>query len=85
MKAKQILKSAPNVPGKKVELDEMKEMFKLTMRNIYTVFGSEGSGWLYSTINESSPDKNGHWDSKFSVSAFDIQASALGGHHPAKV
>ena len=58
-------------------------MFKQTMQNVYTVFG-EQSGRLYSVSEESSQD-GGTWEKKFSISALDIQASALIGHSPAKV
>ena len=48
-------------------------MFKQTMQNIYAVFG-EKSARLY----EINPRNNkGGWDTKFSVMALDIQASAL--------
>jgi len=47
--------------------------FKQTMQNIYAVFG-DNSARLY----EINPRTNtGGWDTKFSVTAFDIQASAL--------
>ena len=43
--------------------------FRETMQNIYAVFG-DNSARLYDT-------NMGGWDTKFSVTAFDIQASAL--------
>ena len=47
--------------------------FRQTMQNIYAVFGDK-SARLY----EVNPRTNrGGWDTKFSVTAFDIQASAL--------
>ena len=57
-------------------------MFRQTMQNIYAVFGGN-SARLY----ESSPSRtnNGTWDTKFSVTALDIQASALMNRPPAKV
>ena len=56
-------------------------LFRQTMQNIYTVFG-ERAGRLY----EVNPRNNrGSWETKFSVTAFDIQAAALVGRAPAKV
>jgi hypothetical protein len=56
-------------------------LFRQTMQNIYAVFG-EKAARLY----EISPRTNrGSWDMKFSVTAFDIQASALMNQPPAKV
>jgi hypothetical protein len=57
-------------------------MFRQTMQNIYAVFGSN-SARLY----EANPSRtnNGTWDTKFSVTALDIQASALMNRSPAKV
>src|SRR5262249_4806523 len=55
--------------------------FKQTVQNIYTVFG-DNSARLY----EVNPRTNaGGWDTKFSVTAFDIQASALWDQPPMKV
>jgi hypothetical protein len=48
---------------------------------VYTVFGQH-SGRLYS-VPPRAP--NGAWDSKFSIAALEIQASALLGQDPAKV
>jgi len=48
-------------------------LFRLTMQNIYAVFG-EKAGRLY-VVNPRT--KKGSWETKFSVTAFDIQASAL--------
>lgn len=67
--------------GEIAKLDEQAEMFRLTMRNIYTVFG-EHSARLY-TVNEIS--NQGRWDADFSVSVLDIQSSALQGHDNAHV
>ena len=55
--------------------------FRQTMQNIYAVFGDKAAR-LYE-IN--SRTNKGGWDSKFSVTAFDIQASALINQPPAKV
>jgi Protein of unknown function DUF262/HNH endonuclease len=55
--------------------------FRQTMQNIYSVFGDK-SARLY----EVSPRTNtGGWDTKFSVTAFDIQASALWNQPTVKV
>ena len=51
------------------------------MQNVYAVFG-EKSARLY---NIGSKTNNGAWDTKFSIAALDIQASALMGQPPAKV
>lgn len=61
---------APKDPA---ELKAHASLFKQTMQNIYAVFG-EKSARLY----EINPRSNkGAWDTKFSVMALDIQASAL--------
>jgi hypothetical protein len=67
------------------QLIEMENMFKQTMQNIYAVFGSEHAARLYNRGGELTSDRNGKWDTKFSVSALDIQASAMIGQNPAKV
>jgi hypothetical protein len=66
------------------QIDEMEAMFTQTMKNVYTVFG-EHSARLYSTGTEDHPTADGRWESKFSVAALDIQASALNGQNPARV
>lgn len=55
--------------------------FRQTMQNIYAVFG-EHSARLYEVNPRTN---NGDWDSKFSITALDIQASALINRPPAKV
>lgn len=55
--------------------------FRQTMQNIYAVFGDKAAR-LYEI---SSRTNKGGWDSKFSVTAFDIQASALMNQPPGKV
>jgi len=55
--------------------------FRQTMQNIYAVFG-EHSARLYET---NARTNQGTWDTKFSVAAFDIQASALMNQPTAKV
>lgn len=60
-------------PKEPQDLKAHASLFKQTMQNIYAVFG-EKSARLY----EISPRSNkGAWDTKFSVMALDIQASAL--------
>ena len=66
------------------ELQDLKghaAQFRQTMQNIYAVFGDKAAR-LYEI---SSRTNKGGWDSKFSVTAFDIQASALMNQPPAKV
>src|SRR6185437_17158509 len=53
-------------------------LFRQTMQNVYAVFG-EKSARLY---NVGSKTNNGTWDTKFSIAALDIQASALMGQSP---
>jgi hypothetical protein len=71
-------KHAPNEPNK---ISELSSMFRQTMQNVYVAFG-ENSAKIYSVDEVTS---SGKWESKFSISALDIQASALIGHSPAKV
>jgi hypothetical protein len=59
-------------------------MFRQTMQNVWTVFG-ENSGRLYSTGTEDRPTIEGRWEAKFSISALDIQASALAGRNSGTV
>ena len=60
-------------PKEAQDLKVHANLFKQTMQNIYAVFG-EKSARLY----EINPRNNkGGWDTKFSVMALDIQASAL--------
>jgi hypothetical protein len=58
--------------------------FRQTMYNVWTVFGTN-SARLYSTGTEDRPTIDGRWEPKFSISALDIQASALHGQPPGKV
>ncbi|MBV9708674.1 MAG: DUF262 domain-containing protein, partial [Chloroflexi bacterium] len=51
-------------------------MFHQTLQNLHIVFG-QNAGRLYNTGTEDQPSTNGKWDTRFSISAFDIQASAL--------
>jgi 5-methylcytosine-specific restriction endonuclease McrA len=65
-------------------IEEQKRLFKEAMQNVYNVFGPN-SGRLYITPSETSKEKGGGWDKKFSIAALEIQASALWGQNPAKV
>jgi len=73
-----------HAPHDSARLSAMEKMFAETMRNVYTVFG-EHSGRLYSTGTDDHPKVNGGWETKFSISALDIQASALINQPHAKV
>jgi hypothetical protein len=69
---------APHEPQ---DLKAQAALFKQTMQNMYAVFGDK-SARLY----EVNPRSNrGAWDTKFSVMALDIQASALMGRPNNKV
>lgn len=70
-------------PKERTQVAELEGMFRQTMQNVYTVFG-ENAGKLYS-VEDSATQNEGRWERKFSISALDIQASALIGHPPAKV
>jgi len=60
-------------PNKADALETYAASFSQTMQNVYTVFGNK-SARLY----EVDPQTNmGGWDAKFSVTALDMQASAL--------
>ncbi len=66
------------------EIAAQAAMFRQTMQNIYTVFG-EHSAKLYSISTNDQPVTDGRWETGFSISALDMQASALLGHPSAKV
>ena len=68
-------------PREPQDLKAHAAQFRQTMQNIYAVFGDKAAR-LYEI---SSRTNKGGWDSKFSVTAFDIQASALMNQPPAKV
>lgn len=72
---------APKDPEK---IKELEKLFRQTMQNVYIVFGPNAAR-LYSTGTEERQALSGKWDTAFSISAFDIQASALIGYTPAKV
>lgn len=71
-------------PKDQIQVDALGALFRQTMRNLYIAFGSH-AGRLYSTGTEDRPTTEGKWDIHFSISAFDIQASALIGYTSAKV
>lgn len=60
------------------------DLFRQTMQNVHIVFGSN-AGHLYTVGSEDRPSTEGKWEAKFSISALDIQASALLGHSVRKV
>jgi hypothetical protein len=72
---------APRTPP---AVEEHATLFRQTMQNLYTVFGDK-AGRLYSAAREDQRTRDGRWEPKFSVSALDIQASALLGQPTAKV
>lgn len=62
-------------------LNAHRTLFRQTMQNIYAVFGERAA-----RVYQINPRNNrGAWDTKFSVMALDIQASALMNRSPAKV
>jgi hypothetical protein len=68
-------------PREPQDLKAHAAQFRQTMQNIYAVFGDKAA-----RLYEINPRTNkGGWDSKFSVTAFDIQASALMNQPTAKV
>jgi hypothetical protein len=68
-------------PREPQDLKAHAAQFRQTMQNIYAAFGDKAA-----RLYEINPRTNkGSWDSKFSVTAFDIQASALMNQPPAKV
>lgn len=69
-------------PKEKAQVAELGTMFRQTMQNVYIVFG-ENAGRLYSV--DDTAQNEGRWEKKFSISALDIQASALIGHSSIKV
>jgi hypothetical protein len=75
---------ATYAPKEQIQIKAQAALFRQTMQNVHTVFGPN-AGCLYSTGTEDRPTIEGKWDTRFSISAFDIQASALLGHTPAKV
>jgi hypothetical protein len=70
-------------PTEQTQISELGTIFRQTMQNVYAAFG-EYTGRLY-TVDEGVPQDAGRWEKKFSISALDLQASALIGYPPAKV
>lgn len=75
---------ADYAPKDQTHIRNLADLFRQTMQNVYIIFGSN-AGRLYSTGTEDHPTAEGKWDTRFSISALDIQASALIGYPPAKV
>ncbi len=75
---------ASHAPREAHQIAEREEAFRQTMRNIEAVFGISSARLYLGNVEENGP-KDGKWDAKFSVSALDIQASALIGQSPQKV
>ena len=71
-------------PKDQAQINVLEGLFQQTMQNVYNVFGTN-AGRLYSTGTEDHPTAEGKWDTRFSISALDIQASALIGYAPRKV
>ncbi len=71
-------------PKSEQDIKNQAAMFRQTMKNVYAVFGPN-SGRLYTTGTEDKPAVEGRWEPKFTISALDIQASALINQSPAKV
>ncbi|MEH2463636.1 DUF262 domain-containing protein [Nostoc sp.] len=69
-------------PKEQAQVSQLGAVFRQTMQNVYTVFGKY-AGRLYSV--DDSPQDAGKWEKEFSISALDIQASALIGCSPIKV
>lgn len=62
-------------PKDLIVINQFRKLFRETMENVYLIFGDK-SGRLY-TNHEA--NAGGNWELKFSISALDIQASALVG------
>ncbi|MFI5382117.1 MAG: hypothetical protein ACHRHE_22710, partial [Tepidisphaerales bacterium] len=58
------------------DIQSQANMFRQTMKNVWTVFG-ENSAKLYTTGTEDSPTVDGRWEPKFSISVL-----ARISHHP---
>lgn len=68
-------------PREPQDLKAHTALFRQTMQNIYAVFGDKAARLYEISLRTN----RGSWDMKFSVTAFDIQASALMNQPPAKV
>lgn len=71
-------------PKKPEQVKELENLFRQTMHNIYIVFGPN-AGRLYSMSTDGKSSNAGKWETAFSISAFDIQASALIGYSSVKI
>jgi 5-methylcytosine-specific restriction endonuclease McrA len=69
-----------HAPRDEQQLKAHAAFFKQTMQNIYAVFGDRAA-----RLYEVTRNNKGNWDTKFSVTALDIQFSALMNRLPAKV
>ena len=72
-----------HAPKDNAQIEELGSLFRQTMQNVNSVFG-EHAGRLY-TVDEGVSQDEGRWEKKFSISALDLQASALIGYSPVKV
>jgi hypothetical protein len=72
---------AKYAPSDAAAIEEQARMFRQAMQNVYIVFGPN-SGRLYSIP---AGGQDGRWDTKFSIAALEIQASALLGQDPLRV
>ena len=61
--------------GEQEKLTEQAEQFRNAMKNVCAVFGEHSARLYKAGETDSNPD--GKWESNFSVSALDIQASAF--------
>lgn len=72
-----------HAPSDKAKVAELGEMFRQTMRNVGAAFDSHAARLFY--VADTGSLTSGEWYSTFSISALDIQASALIGHSTSKV
>jgi hypothetical protein len=70
-------------PNEETKVAELGEIFRQTMQNVHAAFG-EHSARLY-TVENGALYEDGEWEQQFSISALDIQASALIGHPLTKI
>jgi len=83
MAEQSVLSQNPN-SGYKKQVEKLEILFQQAMHNVFTVFGSH-SARLYTAYVDSPSVVDGWWETKFSISALDIQASAMIGQPHAKV
>lgn len=70
-------------PQERPQVEDLGSLFRQTMQNVNAAFG-EYAGRLY-TVDEGVSQDEGRWEKKFSISALDLQASALIGYSPIRV